>query len=214
MTQDTRPFWQRPLPPIRRPGDDPLVEREDQDPLAIPSSNGTVDPLADDPLAETPASEVVIRPVSDAAVPPFSPAVPPTNSNGAAPADGRGDLPSPQARSVASLQRELVASQLRCARATEAQGLCRGKVALALATFQRVAMVAQSPSDLIRQHIENENQLRADRVAGKIPQRGGQRRLGSAIDSFAYHTRAMGRGAGGGGAFRCGAKPASARTPK
>jgi hypothetical protein len=111
-------------------------------------------------------------------------------------------------------QRRLVEVQLRCARATDRQRKARGNVALALEKFRRVAMIAQSPSDLIRQHIENENQLRADRAAGKIARRGGQRRLGSAIDSFAYHTRAMGRGAGGGGAFRRGARPASARTPK
>ena len=40
MTQDTRPFWQRPLPPIRRPGDDPLAERKYQDPVVCPSSDG------------------------------------------------------------------------------------------------------------------------------------------------------------------------------
>ena len=81
---------------------------------------------------------------------------------------------------------------MRCARATEAQGLCRGKVALALAAFQRVAMVVQTQSDLIRQHIESENEQRRLRAEGKLPQRGGQRRLGSAIDRFAYYTRARG----------------------
>jgi hypothetical protein len=219
MSDNRKPFWQRPLPPIRRPGD-PLADAEMSqsitlsedidplaEPLAIPSSNGTVDPLADDPLAETPASDV-IHPLPDAASP--------VNLPGAvakAAAEASGDaLPPPL--SVVEAQRRLVDSQMRCARATEAQGLCRGEVALALAAFQRVAMVVQTQSDLIRQHIESENQLRADRAAGKIAPRGGQRRLGSAIDSFAYHTRAMGRGAGGGAAFRRGARPGSARTPK
>jgi hypothetical protein len=206
MTQDTRPFWQRPLPPIRRPGDDPLVEREDQDPLAIPSSNGTVD-IDPDPLAETSASDV-IHPLPDAATP--------VNLPGAvakAAAEASGDaLPPPL--SVVEAQRAVVDSQMRCVRATEAQGLCRGKVALALAAFQRVAMVAQSPSDLIRQHIESELEQRRLRAEGKLPPRGGHRRLGSEIDRFAFATRAMGRGAGGGSAFRRGAAPAARRTPK
>lgn len=201
MTQDTRPFWQRPLPPI--PGrDDPLED--------FPSSNGTdTDPLADDPLAEP---ETVM-------------------ADGAAPADDdpvtKGDQSSPQARpvttqiepprpvlSIVEAQRRLVEVQMRCARATDRQRKARGNVALALEKFQRATMQTQTQSDLIRQHIESENEQRRLRAEGKLPQRGGHRRLGSEIDRFAFATRAMGRGAGGGGAFRRGARPASARTPK
>jgi len=218
MSDNRKPFWQRPLPPIRRPGD-PLADAEMSqsitlsedidplaEPLAIPSSNGTVD-IDPDPLAETSASDV-IHPLPDAATP--------VNLPGAvakAAAEASGDaLPPPL--SVVEAQRRLVDSQMRCARATDRQRKARGNVALALEKFQRATMQTCTPEQLVRQHIESENQLRADRAAGKIAPRGGQRRLGSAIDSFAYHTRAMGRGAGGGGAFRRGAKPASARTSK
>ena len=199
MTQDTRPFWQRPLPPIQYPAD-PLED-------AASVTDGL--PVDTDPLAEPETAM----------------------ADGAAPADDdpvtQGDQSSPQARpvttqiepprpvlSVVEAQRRLVEVQLRCARATDRQRKARGNVALALEKFQRATMQTCTPEQLVRQHIESENQLRADRAAGKIAPRGGQRRLGSAIDSFAYHTRAMGRGAGGGAAFRRGARPGSARTPK
>jgi len=250
MSDNQKPFWQRPVPPIQYPGDpsvngrppvdtDPLADdplADTNEPLAESGSlvgdgllvdAADIDPLADDPLAEP---ETVM-------------------ADGAAPADDdpvvQGDLSSPQARpvtladapvilpgvvakaaepevtlpaspplSVEAAQRRLVDSQMRCARATEAQGLCRGKVALALERFQRVAMVVQTQSDLAREFIASENEQRRLRAEGKLPQRGGHRRLGSEIDRFAFATRAMGRGAGGGSAFRRGAAPAARRTPK
>jgi hypothetical protein len=116
------------------------------------------------------------------------------------------DAAAPRAEiSVASAQARLVESQMRVARAIEQQQQCRGFVATALAAFQKATSQTTNFEQLAREHIAASNQERADRVAGKIPQRGGQRRLGSAVDAFAYHTRNQGRGAGGGEAFRRGA---------
>ena len=177
---NTEPFWRRPLPPIQHPA----VET---DPLADlpPETVVTVDEAApaDDPRGISPQAHLADTP-----------------ANGAAPS---------RPVSVADAQRALVDSQMRSARATDAQREARGNVALALERFQRATMQTQTPEQLVRAHIESENQLRADRVAGKIPQRGGQRRLGSAVDAFAFHTRASGRGAGGGRAFGRRAFPAS-----
>ena len=183
---------------------DPLAD----DPLAEPETvaDGAA-PADDDPVTQGDLSSPQARPVTLADAPVSLPGVV------AKAAEPEVTLPA-SPLSVVEAQRRLVASQLRCARATEAQGMCRGKVALALAAFQRVAMVVQTPSDLVRQHIESENEQRRLRAEGKLPPRGGQRRLGSAIDSFAFHTRAAGRGAGGGNAFRRGAAPAARRTPK
>jgi hypothetical protein len=123
------------------------------------------------------------------------------------------DGAAPQAEiSVADAQARLVETQMRVARAIERQGECRGLVAAALAVFQRVASQTVTQEQLIRQHLESENELRRLRAEGKLPQRGSQRRLGSAIDAYAYHTRNSGRGAGGGAAFRRGATSASGRS--
>jgi hypothetical protein len=206
MTEDTRPFWQRPLPPIRYPasvtdGRPPI----DTDPLAEPETvkaDGAA-PANDDLVTQGDQSSPQARPVENS-----TPVAFPVSD--AAVAEASGDaLPPPL--SVLEAQRRLVEVQLRCARATDRQRKARGNVALALAAFQKATMQTQTQEQLIRQHIESENQLRADRVAGKIPQRGGQRRLGSAIDAFAYYTRATGRSAGGGAAFRRGAT--TKRTP-
>jgi len=135
----------------------------------------------------------------------------PPHANGAAPLDDPlADDALEPVISVIEAQRLVAESHLRMARATDAQRTARGKVALALERFQRATMQTQDFSSLVREHIQSENQLRADRAAGKIPARH-QRRLGSAIDSFAYHTRASGRGAGGGRSFGRGAYPASMR---
>lgn len=197
MTDNTEPpFWKRPLPPIKVAahvnGDDPLADLSDErvadakhstDPL-VHEVACTADPLADiDPLAEPLANASVSLPDAVATL------------------------------SVAELQQQRVESMMRCQRATDAQRECRGRVALALQQFQRATMQTQTQEQMIRQHIESENKLRADRAAGKISPRGGQRRLGSAIDTTAYYSRNAGRGAGGGNAFRRGASPASRRTP-
>lgn len=133
-------------------------------------------------------------------------------ANGATPPriDPAEMTPKPEI-SFADAQRLLAESQVRCAQATERQLVARSKVATALAAFQKATMQTMTFEQLARQHIESENQLRADRAAGKIAPRGGQRRLGSAVDSFAYHTRATGRSAGGGRAFSRKAYPASMR---
>jgi hypothetical protein len=158
------------------------------------------DPLAEettvdtDPLAELPPETVAV-------------------ADEAAPADEwRGTSSSPQARlvSVTEASNLVSESQLRCQLATDRQRECRGRVALALEKFQRATMQTCTPEQLVRQHIASSNQERADRVAGKAPVRP-QRRLGSAVDSFAFHTRNSGRGAGGGAAFRRGAHSQSGR---
>jgi len=161
----------------------------------------TMDNIDTDPLADTDPLELPPEPLATAV------------SDGAAPADDAGgtSASSPQAGpvttplSVTDAQRAVHESHLRNARATDQQRECRGRVAFALAAFQRATMQTTTFEQLAREHINSENQLRADRAAGKIPQRGGQRRLGSAVDAFAYHTRNSGRGAGGGAAFRRGA---------
>jgi hypothetical protein len=173
---------------------DPL---DDTDPLAEPQAQTGIT-VASDPLAELPPEAVAM--VDDEAAPADEP---------------RGTSSSPQARlvtilSVNDAQRALSESHLRSRQATARQRECRGKVALALAAFQRATGQTQTFEQLAREHLKSETQLRADRAAGKIPTRRPQR-LGSAVDSFAYHTRASGRGAGGGRAFGRGAYPKSMR---
>jgi hypothetical protein len=187
------PFWRRPLPPIQRPAED-------------------TDPLADDTVAENSAPETVdADPLADAPAPESLKNFDAPHANGAARLPNPPANSAPRPVSVTEAQRVLVDSQMRCARATDRQREARGNLGFALERFQRATMQTQTQEQLIRQHIENENQLRADRVAGKIPQRGGERRLGSAVDSFAYHTRATGRGAGGARAFARKAFPPSMR---
>ncbi len=88
--------------------------------------------------------------------------------------------------------------------ATNRQRECRARVALMLSRWQNATMQTISREQLVRQHLANETQLRKDRAEGRAPQQV-QPRLGSAIDAFAYHTRHMGRGAGGGRSFGRGA---------
>jgi hypothetical protein len=104
----------------------------------------------------------------------------------------------------------LAESHLRNARATDSVRAANGNVAVALQRFQTATMQTQNFEGLVREHIKSENQLRADRVAGRIAPRP-QRRLGSAVDAFAFHTKESGRGTGGGRAFGRGAYPKSMR---
>jgi hypothetical protein len=178
-------------PSLRDPLDDTAV--------AEMSREVTLNEDITDPLADLPPETVV-------------------KSDETAPVDEpEGDfVSSPQAGlvtilSVTDAQRNLLDSQLRNGRATDQQKECRGQVAIALQRWQRATQQVVTQSDLQRQAIEASNQERADRVAGRIPQRGGQRRLGSAVDSFAYHTRNSGRGAGGGRSFGRSAYPPSMR---
>jgi hypothetical protein len=210
------PFWRRPLPPIRRPSDDPLAD------VAVTLTETLdTDPLADaDPGVPSKSLENFEPPHANGTAPPHDdaagsapqPEIPTPHSSNPAPAaaEFRNGAPPP-ILSIADAQRNLIGTQLRVQRATDGQREARGRVALALEKFQRATMQTCTPEQLVRQHIESENQLRADRAAGKIPPRGAQRRLGSEVDRFAFYTRANGRGAGGGRAFARGAAPASLR---
>jgi hypothetical protein len=234
----TEPFWRR---PIVRADADPLADlpvgdgaapADEEGDFPSPQASAVTAHIAaadDDPLADA-ETDLPSETLKNFAAP---------HANGAAPShdDAANGAPRPEnpARvsfpasdqaaglmasapsptlSVIEAQRRVVDSQMRSAHAADRQREARGKVALALEKFQRATMMTCSPSQLIRRHIESENQLRADRAAGKIAPCGGQRRLGSAVDAYAYHTRAIGRGAGGGRAFARGAKPSSARIPK
>jgi hypothetical protein len=174
------------------------------------------DPLADAdapfwrrplPLIQRPAEDA--DPLADAPAPETLQNFDAPHSNGTAPLPNPPAKATPRPVSVADAQRALVASQLRNVKATDAQREARGKVALALEKFQRATMQTQTQEQLIRQHIASENEQRRLRAEGKIAPRGGQRRLGSAIDSYAFHTRNSGRGAGGGRAFSRGASSKS-----
>jgi hypothetical protein len=188
MTQsptDTEPFWRRPVVRVDAPHADPAVD--------------TTDPLADD-----------ARPTADQVE---APAPESLQNFGALHANGNAPAKATP-RSVLSVneaQRALTESHVRMARATDAQRTARGNVALALEKFQRATMQTCTPDQLIKRHLASEAQLRVDRAAGKVAPRGGQRRLGSAIDAYAFYTKASGRGAGGGRAFGRKAFPASMR---
>lgn len=117
----------------------------------------------------------------------------------------------PPTLSVNDARAHLEEAQAATRIATDRQRDCRSRLAFALAEFQRATMQTSTFEELARQHIASENEQRRLRVEGKLPPRGGQRRLGSAVDSFAYHTRNMGRTAGGGRAFARKAFPASMR---
>jgi hypothetical protein len=187
MTDNTQALKAR-WPSLRDPLDEAAVEEDNL-------RSVVADPLADDPLAD------------DVSTP---------NASGAS---GQAAEPTvmvmaeapPPLLTVADAQRALTESHVRMAQATDAQRAARGNMALALEKFQRATMQTCTAEQLVRQHLESENQLRADRAAGKIPPHGGQRRLGSQIDSFAYYTRATGRSAGGGRAFGRRAYPARMR---
>ncbi len=98
------------------------------------------------------------------------------------------------------VQRDQADALARLRTAESRQRECRGRVALALQRWQNSTNQTITQEQLVRAHLAGETKLRADRAAGLVPPRA-QPRLGSAIDSFAYHTRQMGRGAGGGRAF-------------
>jgi hypothetical protein len=208
MTQDTRPFWQRPLPPIQYPAD-PLED-------AAPVTDGL--PVDTDPLAEpetamadgaAPADDDSEGIVSSPQAHPVPFDTSHANGDASPPVDTVKAAPRP-VLSVVEAQRRLVEVQLRCACATDRQREMRGKLGLALEKFQRATLQTQTPEQLLRQHLESEARLREDRKAGRVAPRP-QRRLGSAIDAFAFHTKDSGRGAGGGRAFGRGAYPKAMR---
>lgn len=162
----------------RKVSDAPLADGQVTDPPA-PTLD---DPLADvsTPLHPSPASDEVARPSDGAAASPTS--------------------------TVADCQRNLVASQLRCQRATDQQRECRGRVAVALAAFQRATSATVTQEQLIREHLKSEQARRKERIESGGPQ-VPTRRLGSTVDAVAFYSRNAGRSAGGGNAFRRGAAP-------
>jgi hypothetical protein len=223
----TEPFWRR---PIVRADADPLADlpvggaapADEEGDFPSPQASAVTALIApaDDPLADA-ETELPSETLKNFAAPRANGAAPPhDDAANSAPrpenparvsfrasdqaAGLMASAPSPTL-SVIEAQRRVMDSQMRSARAADAQRAARGNVALALEKFQRATMQTQTPEQLIRQHLESEAQLRADRAAGKIAPRGGQRRLGSAIDAYAFYTKASGRGAGGGAAFRRGA---------
>lgn len=185
---------------------DPLAEGSPSESLknfASPHANGAA-PLHNGTAASAPEPEIATSAASSSEL---------VSHNGAAlPASAAtvaGSLvmkaPSPSPTlSVAAAQQALIESQLRVQEATDWQRHWRGMVAVALEKFQRTTMQTTTPEQLIRQHLESENEQRRLRAEGKLPPRP-ERRLGSAVDAFAYYTRASGRSAGGGRAFNRGA---------
>jgi len=152
-----------------------------------------------DPLADMPAPETLEN---------FEP----LRANGdAQPHDDMAKATPRPVLTVMDTQRALFESQMAVKASVNAQREARGRVAFALERFQRATGQTQTFEQLVREHLKSENEQRRLRVAGKLPPRGGQRRLGSAIDSFAYYTKAHGRGTGGGRAFARKAYPPSAR---
>lgn len=98
-------------------------------------------------------------------------------------------------------QEKVSESTVRMRLADERVRECRGRVAECITRWQTIH--AGNFEGLIREHIANENRLRAERVAS------GQSRVTghpgpSEIDRFAFYTKQSGRRAGGGGSFRRG----------
>jgi len=103
---------------------------------------------------------------------------------------------------VPQADQALANARIELRAAYDRQRDCRGRVQLALARWMRATVRTPTQEELTREYLRGEIQLRADRASGKIPPRPQQqRRLGSAIDSFAFHTKNHGRSAGGGRAF-------------
>lgn len=117
----------------------------------------------------------------------------------------------PPTISVAECAMAVQEAQIAYRLATDRQRDCRGRVAQALDGWQRSMRMTCTPEQLRREYLASEQEQRRLRVEGRDGPRNAQRRLGSAVDSFAYHTRHSGRGAGGGRAFGRGAYPASMR---
>jgi hypothetical protein len=90
--------------------------------------------------------------------------------------------------------------ELRCA--YDLQRELRGRVQLALAQWMRATVRTPTQEELTRAYLASETEQRRLVAAGLVPPRPQeQRRLGSAVDRFAYYTKSHGRSAGGGRAF-------------
>jgi hypothetical protein len=91
--------------------------------------------------------------------------------------------------------------ELRCA--YDLQRLYRGRVQQALAQWMRATVRTPTQEEVTRAYLAGEVEQRRLRAEGKLPSSSPQeqRRLGSAIDRFAYYTKSHGRSAGGGRAF-------------
>jgi hypothetical protein len=107
---------------------------------------------------------------------------------------------------VHAANQQLADSHIRLAKAHEGLSLANARVAACTKAWQVATRAVVTPDALIREHLRSEQAARAERVANG---NAGRRppRLGSAVDSFAFHTRAMGRSAGGGRSFARGGLP-------
>lgn len=115
-------------------------------------------------------------------------------------AGGKRPEPAPEPNTdVQDAQAALTESHVWLRSAAARQSEARGAVALAVQHWQVAVGGTQSHSDLVREHLKSENEQRAARVAGRIPERG--RPGPSAIDQYAYYTRATGRSSGGSRSF-------------
>ncbi len=91
--------------------------------------------------------------------------------------------------------------QIRLQRAADQRLPANRNVGLALQAWQNATAETISQEQLVRAHLAGETQLRADRAAGRVPERAQPRIANSKIDQFAYYTKQHGRGTGGGRAF-------------
>ncbi len=175
--------------------DDPLADTPPSKSLtnfAPPHANGAAAPHGDQ-LAGTPEPKILKpAPVHDTA---SADAAAPTQ-----PVMRRAAAPLP----ISELQRQVVDSQLAVAAAIDQQREHRSRVLAARAKFQALTAVVTSQEQLRRQYIESSNADRKARVEAGGPA-APTRRLGSAIDSFAFHTKGAGPRSGGGRSFSRGA---------
>jgi len=119
-----------------------------------------------------------------------------------APVTGSIDTTGAPTLTVPAANQALTNIRIELRAAYDRQRDCRGRVQLALARWMRATTRIPTQEELTRAYLRGETEQRRLRAEGKIPPRPQQqRRLGSAIDSFAYHTKSHGRSAGGGRAF-------------
>lgn len=98
-------------------------------------------------------------------------------------------------------QQAHVDCQIRLQAAADRRPTVNGALSIALRNWQNATMQTITQEQLVRQHLASETQLRADRAAGRVPERATPQIANSAIDRFAFYTKAHGRGTGGGRSF-------------
>lgn len=106
--------------------------------------------------------------------------------------------------SIAAAVIRAVAAQGDCERrvaaAQDRRRVCNSRVNVAQGRWQDATRQTISQEQLVRSHLASEIELQKDRAEGRVPGRAVPH-LGSAIDAFAYYTKAHGRGTGGGRSF-------------